>query len=57
VSKSVKFYYCDFGSSIFFIENNKVYFIWQDGIVRLSHFPLWKVERTSYFEFIEEVFN
>lgn len=43
--------------SIYFIENNKVYFFLEDGVVYLSSFSPDEVEQLSYFEFIEEVFN
>jgi len=55
MSKSVKFYYC-FGS-IFFIENNEVYCLFKDGVVRFSILSIDEVDNSSRFEFIEEVFN
>jgi len=55
MSKSVKFYYC-FGA-IFFIENNEVYYICKDGVIRSSCYSPNGVERFIWFEFIEEVFN
>jgi len=53
MSKSVRFYY--FYGDICYIEDNKVYYICQDGVIRLSSCSASEVDR--YFEFIEEVFN
>jgi len=56
MSKSVKFYYHNYSAHIYFIEDNKVYYIGTDGVICLSIFPPWEVVPIG-FELIEEVFN
>jgi len=55
MSRSVKFYYCL--GAIYFVENNEVYYIRENGVIHLSLYSLDEVEQTSWFQFIEEVFN